>query len=138
MNKVIQTGRLTKDPELKFTQGTGNAVATFTIAVDRKFKKEGQPKADFINVVAWGKIGENIANYKKKGDIVGVVGRLETRSYEGKNGRVYVTEVIAEEIDFLGIFGNNNTTNNTQSGDVPGGYFGGDMTPIDDGDEMPF
>jgi len=110
MNKVIETGRLVKDHELKFTQGAGTVVATFTIAVDRKFKKEGQPKADFINVVAWGKIGENIANYKKKGDIVGVVGRLETRSYEGKKGRVYITEVIAEEIDFLGIFGNN--TNN--------------------------
>lgn len=136
-NKWVGVGRLTKDPQLKFTPGQGTAVANFSMAVNRKFKKQGQPDADFFNVVAWGKMGESVANYKKKGDIVAVVGRIETRSYEGKNGRVYVTEVIAEEIDFLGIFGNN--SNNQDGQGIPQDYFGGgDMTPVDDGDEMPF
>lgn len=140
MNLGVITGRLVKDPELKFTPGAGTAVATFTVAVDRKFKREGQPKADFINVVAWGKIGENIANYKKKGDVVGVVGRIETRSYDGKNGKVYVTELIADNIDFLGIFGaSNNSQGGYQQQGIPSDYFGnGDMTPIDDGEDMPF
>lgn len=145
MNKVVLIGRLTKDPELKFTPGAGTAVATFTIAVDRKYKREGQPSADFVPVVVWGKIAESTANYMSKGKLIGVAGRIETRSYEAKDGgRRYVTEVVADEVSFLEWGGNkssgmdtgNNSYNNSS---IPSDYFGGgDMTPIDDGEDMPF
>ena len=102
MNKVVLIGRLTKDPELKFTAGTGTAVATFTLAVDRRFKKEGQPSADFLPVVVWGKTAENTANYMSKGRLISVAGRIETRSYEAKDGsKRYVTEIVADEVKFL-------------------------------------
>ena len=74
MNKVVLIGRLTKDPELKFTQNTGTAVATFNLAVNRRFKKEGQQEADFIPIVVWGKQGESVANYMNKGKLIGVSG----------------------------------------------------------------
>lgn len=136
MNIATFTGRLTKDPQLKFTPGAGTAVATFTVAVDRRFKKEGQPKADFIPVVVWGKMAESTANYKKKGDVIGVVGRIETRSYDKNGQKVYITELVAENIDFLGVFG---SSNNNQGQSIPNVYFGnGDMSPIDDGEDMPF
>lgn len=103
MNKVTLIGRLTKDPELKFTPGTGTAVTTFTLAVNRRFKKEGQPDADFIPIVVWGKLAENVANYMSKGRQIGISGRIQTRNYEAQDGtRRYVTEVIAEEVEFLG------------------------------------
>lgn len=103
INKVTLVGRLTKDPELKFTPGTGTAVTTFTLAVNRRFKKEGQPEADFIPIVIWGRMAESTANYKRKGEMIGISGRIETRSYEAKDGtRRYVTEVIAEEVEFIG------------------------------------
>jgi len=124
MNKVVLIGRLTADPQLKFTQGTGTAVATFTLAVNRRFKKEGQPDADFIPIVVWGKIAESTANYMRKGSQISVAGRIETRSYEAKDGgRRYVTEVVADEVSFLE-WGKKN--------EEP------DMTPVDDGEDMPF
>ncbi len=132
MNKVVLIGRLTKDPELKFTQGTGTAVCNFTMAVNRRFKKEGQPDADFIPVVVWGKQAESTANYMKKGSLLSVAGRIETRSYEGKNGRVFITEVVADEVSFLE-FGKKNNTSNTQSGDIPQDYFSEDNNT-----DMPF
>lgn len=145
MNKVVLIGRLTKDPELKFTPGTGTAVATFTIAVDRRFKKEGQPSADFVPIVVWGKIAESTANYMSKGKLIGVSGRIETRSYEAKDGgRRYVTEVVADEVSFLEWGGNKSsgmdTGSSSHGSSVPSDYFGGgsDMTPIDDGEDMPF
>ena len=145
MNKVVLIGRLTKDPELKFTPGTGTAVATFTLAVDRRFKKEGQQSADFIPVVVWGKTAENTANYMSKGKLMSVAGRIETRSYEAKDGgRRYVTEVVADEVSFLEWGGNKASGMNTGMGShmepsIPSDYFGGgDMTPIDDGEDMPF
>ena len=102
MNKVVIVGRLTKDPELKFAQGTGTAVATFTVAVNRRFKREGQPEADFIPVVVFGKQAEATANYMAKGKLLSVSGNIQTRNYEAKDGnRRYVTEVIADEVDFL-------------------------------------
>lgn len=102
MNKVVLIGRLTKDPELRFTPGTGKAVATFTIAIDRRFSKDGQKEADFIPIVVWGKIAESSANYLTKGKLAGVAGRIQTRSYEAKDGtRRYVTEVVADEVQFL-------------------------------------
>lgn len=137
MNKVVLIGRLTKDPELKFTPGTGTAVATFTLAVDRRFKKEGQQSADFIPVVVWGKVAENTSNYMKKGSQLSVAGRIETRSYEAKDGgKRYVTEVVAEEVKFLE---SKNNGQAQQPQDGPLDYFGGgDMTPIEDGEDMPF
>lgn len=127
MNKVVLIGRMTKDPELKFTPGTGTAVCTFTMAVNRRFKKEGQPDADFIPIVVWGKQAESTANYMSKGKLLSVAGRIETRSYEAKDGgRRYVTEVVADEVSFLE-YGNKNEVQATN-----------DYTPVDDGEDMPF
>ncbi len=103
MNKFVGIGRLTKDPELRFTPGNGTAVATFTIAVDRKFKKEdGTKEADFIPIVVWGKQAENCANFTKKGKLIGICGRIQTRTYDAKDGtKRYVTEVVADEVQFI-------------------------------------
>ncbi|MDP4088177.1 MAG: single-stranded DNA-binding protein [Bacillota bacterium] len=159
MNKVVLIGRLTKDPELKFTPGSGTAVATVTLAVDRRLpSKDGQREADFIPVVIWGKQAETTANYMSKGRLLGVSGRIQVRSYDAKDGtKRYVTEVVAEEVQFLdkgngGNGGNNNNNNNNNGGSnrpntsnsefgMGGGFgsdsFDTDMTPIDDGD-IPF
>lgn len=138
MNKVVLIGRLTKDPELKFTP-TGTSVTTFTLAVSRRYKKEGQPQADFIPIVAWGKTGEGVANYKKKGALISVAGRIETRNYEAKDGtKRYVTEVIAEEIIFLD-YENKQQGQAQQDNTIPGDYFGNSgMTEIEDDSDMPF
>lgn len=102
MNRVVLVGRLTKDPELRYTPN-GVPVATFTLAVNRNFSNQkGEREADFINCVVWRKPAENVANYLKKGSLAGVDGRLQTRNYEGQDGkRVYVTEVQAESVQFL-------------------------------------
>ncbi len=140
MNKVVLIGRLTKDPELKYTPGSGTAVTTITLAVDRRFSKDGQREADFIPVVIWGKSAESTAQYMSKGKLFGVSGRIQTRSYEAKDGgRRYVTEVVAEEVKFLE-WGNKNESSNeysSQGNDNQGYDSFGDMTPIDDGD-IPF
>ncbi|AWZ48353.1 single-stranded DNA-binding protein [Clostridiaceae bacterium 14S0207] len=102
MNKVTLIGRLTKDPELQFLAGNGTAVCKFNIAVNRKFKREGQPDADFIQVVVWGKMAEATANYMSKGRQIGISGRIETRNYEKDGIKRYITEVIAEDVEFLG------------------------------------
>lgn len=110
MNKIQLIGRLTKDPELRYTNNQ-KAYATFNLAVNRRFAKEGEQQADFLNIVAWGKTAEFCKNYFKKGQQIGLSGRVQTRNYEDKDGkRVYITEVIAEEVYFVG---NNNTNNNT-------------------------
>ena len=131
MNKVVLIGRLTKDPELKFAS-TGTAVTTFTVAVNRRFKKEGQQDTDFIPVVVWGKQAESTANYMSKGKLIGISGRIETRSYEAKDGtRKYVTEVIAEEVQFLEWGEKSSSENNfSTSNDIP------DLTPSDE--DIPF
>ncbi|WP_052475077.1 single-stranded DNA-binding protein [Bacillus badius] len=102
MNTVSLIGRLTKDPEVKVTQG-GKTVANFTLAVTRNFKNgNGDYEADFIQIQIWGKTAENAGNFLKKGSKAGVAGRIQTRNYEGQDGkRVYVTEVVADSIDFL-------------------------------------
>ena len=101
MNKVILLGRLTKDPEVKFTQNNNTCVCTFGLAVNRKFKQEGQPDADFINIVAWTKTAEFISKYFKKGQQIALAGRLQTRTYDDKEGKkIHVTEVVAEEVYF--------------------------------------
>ena len=100
MNTVNLVGRLTKDPELRYTP-SGIATVRFTIAVNRQFKTEGQSDTDFINCVAWRKTAENLANFQKKGNLIGVDGRIQTGNYEGQDGkRVYTTDVLAESIQF--------------------------------------
>lgn len=136
MNKVVLIGRLTKDPELKFTPGAGTAVTTLTLAIDRRFTKEGQQKeTDFIPIVIWGKQAESTANYVTKGKLLGVSGRIQTRSYDAKDGtKRYVTEVIAEEVQFLEWGSRSENTNNNSGFD---NSFDMGMTPIEDGD-IPF
>lgn len=101
MNKVILMGRLTKDPELRYTSTSNIATCSFTIAVDRRTKQENQPTADFINCVAWTKTAEFINQYFTKGKMIAVVGRIQTRTYDNAEGKkVYVTEVVVEEANF--------------------------------------
>ena len=102
MNKVILMGRLTRDPEVRYTQNTNTLVASFSLAVNRRFAKAGEERqADFINVVAWSKTGEFCSKYFKKGQQVGVIGRIQTRNWEDENKQKhYITEVIAEEAYF--------------------------------------
>lgn len=101
INNVVLVGRLTKDAELRYTQ-SGAAVASFTLAVNRRFKSEGQPEADFINCVIWNKSAETLANHTGKGSQIGIEGRIQTRTYEDAEGKTrYVTEVVAENFSFL-------------------------------------
>lgn len=102
MNRVVLVGRLANDPDLKYTP-SGVAVATFRLAVNRTFtNQDGEREADFINCVVWRKPAENVANYLKKGSLAGVDGRVQTRNYEGQDGkRVYVTEIVAESVQLL-------------------------------------
>ena len=102
MNKVILTGRLTRDPELRSTS-SGLEVASFSIAVNRNFKnKEGNVEADFFNVSVFGKQAENVSKYCFKGSQVGVEGRLQSRSYDAQDGtKRYVTDVVADRVEFL-------------------------------------
>ena len=102
INNVVLVGRLTRDPELKFTPN-GAAVATFTLAVNRNFTNQsGQREADFINCVIWRKPAETLATYAKKGTLLGVTGRIQTRFYDNPQGqRVYVTEVVAETFQLM-------------------------------------
>ena len=102
MNKVILMGRLTRDPEVRYTQGdNAMAIARYSLAVDRRFKRDGEPDADFINCVAFGKSGEFAEKYLKKGTKIAVVGRIQTGSYTNKDGqKVYTTDVVVEEQEF--------------------------------------
>ncbi len=101
INRVVLIGRLTKDPELRKTQ-SGTSVVSYTIAVNRRSQTPGQPDADFINCVAWNKTAELMAQYLHKGSLIGVEGRIQTRSYDNQQGqRVYVTEVVTDSVQFL-------------------------------------
>lgn len=102
LNKVMLLGRLTREPEVKYTPNTNTLVCTFGLAVGRRFAKEtDEQKADFINIVAWGKTGEFCSKYFNKGQQVCICGRLTTSNYDDKDGKkVYVTEVVAEEVHF--------------------------------------
>jgi single-strand DNA-binding protein len=101
MNCVNLIGRLTKDPDIKYTQTNNTAIANFTLAVNRRFTKEGQPTADFINIVAWGKTGEFCSKYFQKGMQVAIQGRIQTRNWQDDQGQKhYATEVIAEQCFF--------------------------------------
>ncbi len=113
MNKVILLGRLTKDPTLKYTTVNNTAVCSFTLAINRRFKKD---EADFINCQAWQKTAEFITQYFAKGSQISVVGRIQTRNYDGNDGKkVYVTEVIVEETYFAGSKGNSQQNETAQT-----------------------
>ena len=102
INNVVLVGRMTRDAELRYTP-SNQAVATFTLAVNRNFKnQDGEREADFVNVVIWRQQAENLANWAKKGALIGITGRIQTRSYDNQQGqRVYVTEVVAESFQLL-------------------------------------
>ena len=131
LNKVVLIGRLTRDPELKFTPGSGVAVASFTIAVDRNFvNQSGQREADFIPIVCWRKLAENVANNLGKGRLVAISGRIQTRTYQAQDGgRRYVTEIVADEVQFLDWPKDKQAT---------AGIDGTGFMPVDDTDDLPF
>lgn len=130
LNKVALVGRLTRDPEVRYTADNQTPIAKFTIAVDRTFKKEGQQSADFIPVVVFGKSAENCGRFIKKGRLVAVSGRMQTRSWDDQDGkRHYTTEVIADEVDFLD---RGNDQKQGSEGDFE------DFRPADDEEELPF
>ena len=138
MNKVILMGRLTRDPEVRYTQGdNAMAIARYSLAVDRRFKRDGGPDADFINCVAFGKSGEFAEKYLKKGTKIAVVGRIQTGSYTNKDGqKVYTTDVVVEEQEFAESK-NSGSSDNNQSAPANKNT---DFMSIPDGidEELPF
>lgn len=136
MNKVILIGRMTKDPELNFAAGTGTAVARFTLAVTRPFKKD---ETDFINCIAFNKRAEAIAQYLTKGRQLAVTGSIRTGSYDAKDGtKRYTTDIVVDSFEFIGSNKNDNQGSNSLNQDNFGSMsFEDEMTPVDDGD-MPF
>lgn len=125
MNRIILIGRLSKEPELRYTN-SGAGVCNFTLAVDRPFTQNGERQADFIDVVVWNKLAENCAKYLDKGRKCAVEGRLQIRSYEGNDGKKrYVTEVVAERVEFI------------SKGSATGSTHGGQGDGCSTGDEQP-
>lgn len=141
INRVVLVGRLTKDPEHRQTQ-SGVSTATFTLAVNRTFKnKNGEREADFINVVVFRQQAENVSKYLSKGSLAGVDGRIQSRSYENKEGqRVFVTEVVADSVQFMDSKGSNqqNSQPQQQRGQAPAGNnpFGNNNSANDLDDSM--
>ena len=145
MNKVIIVGRLTRDPEIRTT--ANSTMASFSVAVDRRFKQEGQPDADFPRVIAWGKTAEFIEKYFHKGMKIAIEGRIQTGSYQNQNGQtIYTTDVIAEAVEFVesknasrGGSSTNNGGGNTQSAPAPATTDDGWMNiPEGTEEELPF
>ena len=152
INRTVLEGRLTRDPELRYTQG-GTAVASFMLAVNRQFtNSQGEREADFINCVIWRKAAENFVNFTNKGSLVGIDGRIQTRNYENQQGnRVYVTEVVADNFSLLESR-KDNSNNNTNPNQAPSNNkanksnnnmsdpFADNSKPIDisDSDLLPF
>jgi len=144
INRTVLVGRLTKDPELRYTPN-GIASCRFQVAVNRTFQnQQGEREADFISCQAWRKQAENLANYMKKGSLIGVEGRIQTGSYEGQDGkRVFTTDVVADSIQFLesrnSAGGSQNTPNYQSNGNTGEQYQGGSQGPIEvDEDQLPF
>lgn len=146
LNRVILIGRLTRDPELRYTP-SGVAVTQFTLAVDRPFSnQQGQREADFINIVTWRQLAETCANYLRKGRLTAVEGRIQVRNYENNEGkRVYVTEVIADNVRFLESAGGSQRDDDGGSRNFSGSRtntpdpFADDGKPIDiSDDDLPF
>lgn len=130
MNKVVLVGNLCKDPEARTTQ-SGISVTSFTVAVQRRYKKDGEQQADFINCVAWRGTADFVAKYFQKGSKIGLSGSIQTRTYDDANGvRKYVTEVLADDVEFV--------TSKAQKENQPSeDLFDGDFQPLDDA-ELPF
>lgn len=137
INNVVLIGRLTRDAELRYTQ-SNIAVATFNLAVNRNFKNDnGDREADFINVVMWRQQAENFANWVKKGNLVGITGRIQTRSYDNQQGqRVYVTEVVAESFQILEKK-DNSANNASMENQIPPSFEKTNPMDISD-DDLPF
>lgn len=129
MNKVFLIGRLTRDPELRYT-GSNTAVASFSLAVNRNFTNQaGEREADFINIVVWRKQAENVKNYLTQGSQVAIDGRIQTRSYDDNEGKKrYVTEVVADNVEFLGTKNSNGTAATNTSTAEPTPYDFGNQT----------
>jgi len=138
MNSVSLTGRLTRDPEVRYGASSQTAIAKFTLAVDRPFAKDGEQSADFISITCFGKTAELVERYVKKGQQVALTGRIQTGSYEKDGHKVYTTDVIADRVEFLG-----KKDGNAEGGsysapeanapmDLPGGF-----SKLD-GDDIPF
>lgn len=148
MNSVILIGRLTSDPELRFLPGNGNAVARFSLAVDRglskdkkaEFQQQGKPTADFIRIVVFGRQAENCANYLSKGKQVAIQGSIQTGSYTNQQGqKVYTTDVLANRVEFIEWGENRNTSGN--GAQRPGNDMGDFMEPgfsVSDDEDIPF
>jgi single-strand DNA-binding protein len=133
LNQVVLIGRLTRDPELRYTAGSGIPVASFSLAVDRPFtNQQGERETDFINIVTWRKQAENVANYLKKGSLAAVAGRLQIRSYDDSQGvKRKVAEVVADNVRFLDR-GRSAEQGQVEAFDIPG-------DDIDNsGDDVPF
>ncbi len=130
MNKVFLIGRLTRNPELRYT-GNNTPVATFSLAVNRNFtNQQGEREADFINIVVWRKQAENVKNYLSQGSQIAIEGRIQTRSYDGQDGQKrYITEVIADNVEFLGSKNSSNNTN--QSSNITSSMANAEPTPYD-------
>lgn len=136
MNKWIGIGRLTKDPELNYTAGTGTAVTRFAIAVSRPFKKD---ETDFINCVAFGKTGETIAQYLTKGRPIAITGSIRTGSYDAKDGtKRYTTDVVVESFEFIGQGKQEHKEDNSFNNSFGGMNFEEDMQQVDYDDGCPF
>ena len=139
MNKVFLIGRLTRDPELRYT-GSNVPVASFSLAVNRNYTNQsGEREADFINIVVWRKQAENVKNYLSQGSQVAIDGRIQTRSYDDKDGnKRYVTEVIADNVEFLGSKASNNNSSSDNQGPTPYDFDKAPDTKGTDVDNNPF
>ena len=139
MNKVFLIGRLTRDPELRYT-GSNVPVASFSLAVNRNFTNQsGEREADFINIVVWRKQAENVKNYLSQGSQVAIDGRIQTRSYDDKDwNKRYVTEVIADNVEFLGSKASNNNSSSDNQGPTPYDFDKAPDTKGTDVDNNPF
>jgi len=147
MNKVILMGRLTRDPEVRYTQTSNTLVASFSLAVNRRFVRQGEERqADFFNIVAWGKQGEFCSKYFKKGQQVGVIGRLQTRTWDDDKGRHYITEIVAEEVYFADSRRDGDSSNaafenafgSTMPGGMDGMVDGASDFEVSSTDDLPF
>ena len=143
MNNCVLIGRLTRDPELRYLPGNGTPLTKFNLAVDRNLSKEkkqefesqGKQTADFINITVWGKMGESCANYLAKGRLVGVQGRIQSGSYTKDDGtRVYTTEVVANNVEFLEWKDKSNQQDKQQDSSIPDGF----MDYSGSQDDIPF
>lgn len=125
---------MTKEPEIAFAKGSGTGICKFTLAVNRRFKKDGQPEADFLQIIQFGKGAEATANYMKKGSQVSISGSIQTRNYENKEGnKVYVTEILADEVNFI----DSKNKGDNSSQEQQKNEYSEEITPVDDGD-IPF